>query len=132
MRKFYTCCTFFLLPLFIICLTMDILLREIPNEYSYKSKFMDSNSKSLASNTLDWQCRARFEQTEGTRLPLPPAGAPRPGVRRAPRRASGWEPVGYPSRCGGSLARARFSCIAIRAFCSPIVAGWRWRRFRAC
>ena len=42
------------------------------------------------------QCRARFEQTEGARLHLPAAAAPRPGVRRTPSRPLGPAPVAVP------------------------------------
>lgn len=47
MNKFYKCLTIFSLPILIVSLCFELLLREIPNNYKYKSNYLDENSKNI-------------------------------------------------------------------------------------
>jgi hypothetical protein len=47
MKKFKLKTLFFLLPLIVIALLMEIMIRHIPNDYSYKKNYLDENSNSI-------------------------------------------------------------------------------------
>jgi len=47
MKRFTIRILKFLLPVFLIALVMEILLRAIPNDYLNKRKYLDMNSDSI-------------------------------------------------------------------------------------
>jgi len=47
MIKFIKHITFFLLPIILLSLIVELCLRNIPNNYSYKNKYLDENSNSI-------------------------------------------------------------------------------------
>ncbi len=47
MKRFIFYCAVFLLPVFIVVLGLEFLLRHIPNDYSYKSTYLDENSDKI-------------------------------------------------------------------------------------
>jgi hypothetical protein len=47
MKKFLKFCILFISPIVIIIITSEILLRKIPNDYSYKKNFLDKNSNNI-------------------------------------------------------------------------------------
>ncbi|HRD59050.1 MAG TPA: hypothetical protein PK504_13460 [Ferruginibacter sp.] len=47
MKKFIRKTSFFILPIFVVTLTMEILLRNIPNEYLYKKEYLDKHSNEI-------------------------------------------------------------------------------------
>lgn len=52
MRRFIIKTVVFLLPLLVITFTMEILLRTIPNDYSYKRKYLDKHSNEIETLIL--------------------------------------------------------------------------------
>lgn len=52
MRKFIIKTAFFLLPIFVLALSMEILLRNIPNDYSYKKEYLDKHSNEIETLIL--------------------------------------------------------------------------------
>jgi hypothetical protein len=47
MRIFINKSVFFILPLLIMLVCMEVLLRSIPNDYSYKKNYLDTNSNNI-------------------------------------------------------------------------------------
>ncbi len=47
MRKFIHFIIIFLIPILIGMISLELLLRKIPNDYSYKKSFLDSNSNNI-------------------------------------------------------------------------------------
>lgn len=47
MKKFTKSFVFFMAPIFIIGIFSEKMLRRIPNDYSYKKKYLDENSKNI-------------------------------------------------------------------------------------
>lgn len=52
MRKFIIKTTFFLLPIIVVALSAEILLRNIPNDYSYKKEYLDKHSNEIETLIL--------------------------------------------------------------------------------
>ena len=52
MRTFITKTTFFILPILVIVLSMEILLRNIPNGYLYKKEYLDKHSTEIETLIL--------------------------------------------------------------------------------
>lgn len=52
MRKFIIKTTFFLLPIIVVALSAEILLRNIPNDYSYKKEYLDKHSNEIENLIL--------------------------------------------------------------------------------
>lgn len=52
MRKFIIKTTFFLLPIFVVALSMEILLRKTPNDYLYKKEYLDKHSNEIETLIL--------------------------------------------------------------------------------
>lgn len=52
MRKFITKTAFFLLPFLGVALSMEILLRNIPNNYSFKKEYLDKHSNEIETLIL--------------------------------------------------------------------------------
>ncbi|HMJ46367.1 MAG TPA: hypothetical protein VK498_03515 [Ferruginibacter sp.] len=49
MKRFLKGIAIFLLPLLIFCIFSEILLRRIPNDYKYKKKYLDINSRYIST-----------------------------------------------------------------------------------
>lgn len=52
MRRFINTILLFLLPLFLISLFLEIALRRIPNDYSYKKKYLDEHAHEIETLVL--------------------------------------------------------------------------------
>src|SRR5438128_2689811 len=47
MKRYLKSLLLFLLPLVVVAISMEVLLRNIPNDYRYKKIFLDNNARSL-------------------------------------------------------------------------------------